>query len=145
MFFRAHRRLRFDRHAAQCERAHEMNSLESKTIQKMFSPTVLIGVSRICFILSKPRLLRRGQHHGVSKGGEHSLWSRAGSEPRPRSGFVYLVELALSTAVSVLTGENFAPEPQKEVYSLVGYFLLYDDSWKPKTPVCELGRRRKAP
>ena len=26
--------------------------------------------------------------YGVSKGGEHPLWSRAGSIPRPRSGFV---------------------------------------------------------
>ena len=35
-------------------------------------------------ILSKPRLLRRAQLNGVSKGGEHPLWSRAGFKPRSR-------------------------------------------------------------
>ena len=35
-------------------------------------------------IPSKPRLLRRAQLNGVSKGGEHPLWSRAGFKPRSR-------------------------------------------------------------
>jgi len=32
----------------------------------------------------QPRLLRRAQLNGVSKGGEHPLWSRAGFKPRSR-------------------------------------------------------------
>jgi hypothetical protein len=38
MFVQAHKRLRFDRYAAQCESTQEMNSPESKTSQKTFSP-----------------------------------------------------------------------------------------------------------
>ena len=40
-----------------------------------------------------PRLLRREQLNGVSKGGEHPLWLRAGSIPRLRSGFVNWIGL----------------------------------------------------
>jgi len=40
-------------------------------------------------ILSKPRLLRRAQLNGVSKGGEHPLWSRAGFEPRSRIHLIW--------------------------------------------------------
>ena len=39
-------------------------------------------------ILSKPRLLRRAQLNGISKGGEQPLWSRAGFKPRSR---IYLI------------------------------------------------------
>ena len=39
-------------------------------------------------ILSKPRLLRRAQLNGVTKGGEHPLWSRAGSKPRSRINLI---------------------------------------------------------
>ena len=47
--------------------------------------------------------LGREQYCGVSKGGEHPLWSRARFKPRPRSGFVYFdgpSAASISTRVS---------------------------------------------
>jgi len=40
-------------------------------------------------MLGKSRLLRREQLDGVSKGGEHPLWSRAGFKPRSRIKLTY--------------------------------------------------------
>jgi hypothetical protein len=47
-----------------------------------------------CFKSNIPRCLRRAQLNGVSKGGEHPLWSRAGFIPRSRNArLIVFVEL----------------------------------------------------
>ena len=49
--------------------------------------------------------------NGVSKGGEHPLWSRAGSIPRPRSGFVYLTMWSRWVGALLLAAGTFSVAP----------------------------------
>jgi ABC-type antimicrobial peptide transport system permease subunit len=48
---------------------------------------IIIPALTLLFNLNIPRCLRRAQLNGVSKGGEHPLWSRAGLIPRARNAW----------------------------------------------------------
>ena len=50
-------------------------------------------------ILTIPRLLRRAPLNGVSKGGEHPLWSRAGFKPRSRIQLIRSIAWAICFAL----------------------------------------------
>ena len=56
-------------------------------------------------IPSKPRLIGRAQLNGVSKGGEHPVWSRAGFKPRSR---IQLISLLLISLLSLPGKAAFA-------------------------------------
>jgi len=60
---------------------------------------------RLKLILIKLRLLRRKQLNGVSKGGEHPLWSRAGFNPRSRIQLILSLGLVLTLTRPVAADE----------------------------------------
>ena len=66
----------------------------------------------LSLMLSKPRLIGRAQLNGVSKGGEHPLWSRVGFKPSSRiqwilqgasSASIFLIPSVISTAPIIRT------------------------------------------
>ena len=71
-------------------------------------------------ILSKSRVVRRAQLNGVSKGGEHPLWSRSGFKPRSRSRLIVKRIFDLVVALAVLLVS--AP-----LIGLIALLIIIDD------------------
>jgi len=65
----------------------------------------------LSMILSKPRLMRRAHLNGVSKGGEHPFWSRAGFKPRSRINLIIRILRDLGV---VVVKKGLYPRPKME-------------------------------